>query len=327
MMFTAESQQAPNGRLNHHGQPNLKLKARFIVGSLLAPRQTRRWLGFIQAHPAMQALSATHPHLIDKIYRPYLSTRLNCAQRIDALIGHYQFMLKGGFEKLVAAAANSPISLSQFTGKSGTAYQLELSAINISHREGELCLRLSSGGVHLYTATFIVVYQRGKACVKIGCLQGIVADNGGERIKQATRDLHGCRPKNLMVSLVRDMADYFGCEQVLLVSNHNRISINQRRRQGITSNYDQTWEELGAIKQLDGDYALSGTDLIRKNIDDTPSHKRSEARKRNALIDTLVLDTRAHLEQWKLEPAKIFHFPAKIPSPATAAQPALSKSA
>jgi uncharacterized protein len=304
--------------LTHHcGQRNLKIKARFLLGSLLAPKQTRRWLGFIQANPVMQSLATSHPHLIDKIYRPYLYTRLSCAERVDALIGHYEFIFKTGLEKLVKNAAGSPVNMGKFSGKSGALYQLELSAINISHREGELCLRLASNGVNLYTITFIFLKTDGVSCVKIGCLQGMLADNGAEYIKQATRDLHGCRPKNLMISIVSDIANYFGCKDLLLTSNDNRISINQRRRQGITSNYDQTWEEIGAVKRPDGDYALDvGIGLQKKNIEDTPSHKRSEAKKRNALIDVIFVSVRTSLDQWKQthEPARIFSFPVKMPA-------------
>ncbi len=297
--------------VNYCSTRNLKFKARFLIGKLLAPIQTRRWHRFLETHPVMREMAAIHPHFTDKIYRPYLSHRLNCAERVEALIGHYEFMHELGFENLVKHAAAAPLTIAEFSGKSGTTYQIELTATNISHREGECCLRLLSNGMDLYTITFIFLNIEGAYCLKIGCLQGMLADHGANSIREATKDFHGARPKNLMISVVCDIADYFDCSEVLLVSNRNRISINQHRRNRIKSNYDQTWEEIGAVKQADGDYVLGTTRLPTKSIEATPSHKRSEARKRNALTEVIFAAVRASFTQWKQADAQIIPFPAK----------------
>ncbi len=301
----------PVAHVNHCSKRNLKFKARFLLGALLAPRQTRRWHEFLEARPLMRDMAQAHPHLTDKIYRPYLSHRLSCAERVDALIGHYEFMYELGFENLAQHAAANRLTVAEISGKSGSTYQIELSATNHSHREGELCLRLASQGIYLYTITFIFLNKDGAYCVKIGCLQGMLADHGANSIRQATKDFHGARPKNLMLSIVCDIGDYFDCSEVLLVSNKNRISINQHRRNRIKSNYDQTWEEIGAQRTADGDYALAGTSLPGKRIEDTPSHKRSEAKKRNALTVAIFAAVRASFTQWKQADAQIIPFPAK----------------
>ncbi len=317
----------PIARINHCSKRNLKFKARFLLGTHLAPRQTRRWHAFLEARPAMREMAQAHPHLTDKIYRPYLSHRLGCAERVDALIGHYEFMYELGFENLAKHAAANPLTVAAFSGKSGGTYQIELSATNNSHREGELCLRLVSNGAYLYTITFIFLNKDGAYCVKIGCLQGMLADHGAHSIREATKDFHGARPKNLLISIVCDLADYFDCSHVLLVSNKNRISINQHRRNRIKSNYDQTWEEIGAVKQADGDYALTTTRLPTKSIEDTPSHKRSEAKKRNALTEAIFASVRANFAQWKQADAQIIPFPAKTAPTETHTDFSASKSA
>jgi uncharacterized protein len=311
MKSTSSLRELPLAHVNYCSKRNLKFKARFLLGSLLAPTQTKRWHTFLGAHPVMREMAQAHPHFTDKIYRPYLSHRLTCAERVEALIGHYEFMHENGLENLVKHAAAAPLTMAEFNGKSGTSYQIELTASNISHREGELCLRLVSKGADLYTITFIFLNKDGAYCLKIGCLQGMLADNGATSIREATKDFHSARPKNLMISIVCDIAEYFDCSEVQLVSNKNRISINQHRRNRIKSNYDQTWEEIGAVKQADGDYALATTRLPTKSIEDTPSHKRSEARKRNALTDAIFAGVRASFNQWKLADAQIIPFPAK----------------
>jgi uncharacterized protein len=202
----------------------------------------------------------------------------------------------------VRQAATRPFTVSEFIGKSGTQFKLQLLAINEGHREGELCLRLLSNGVHTYSVSFILLVLHGEPYVKIGCLQGLRSANGALWIKRVTRELHGCRPKNLMVSVVRDIGNYFHCKGALLVSNKNRISINLWRRRQITSNYDQTWEEMSATLRADGDFELPCTGMLKIAFDELPSRKRSEAKKRGAMVETVFQLVRARLNAIKLEP-------------------------
>lgn len=284
----------PTGSFN---RTRLKDRAKLSLGPIVYPIQTRRWLQFLNENPVLKELAKSYPRIIHKIYRPYLSNRLKCADRVDLLIGHYDLMFKAGLSDFVKQAAIRPITVCEFAGKSGAIFQLELSAINDSHREGELCLRLISNGVCLYSASFIFLERNEGSYIKIGCLQGVSSINGALWVKRATRDLHSFRPKNLLVSVIRDMGDYFGCKGTLLVSNENRISINRWRRRQISSNYDQTWEEMRATKRDDGDFELPCTDFQKCAFETLPSKKRSEAKKRSMLLESIFYSVRARLNE------------------------------
>ncbi|MGK5028706.1 DUF535 family protein [Janthinobacterium sp. MDT1-19] len=65
-----------------------------------------------------------------------------------------------------------------------------------SRREGELCLRLTRGGVSLYLANFLFRPQPGAAVIQLGALQGVRSPAGALAVKEATRALHGCRTWN-----------------------------------------------------------------------------------------------------------------------------------
>ena len=129
----------------------LKDRVKLSLGAIVYPIQTHRWLMFLHANPVLGELAKSYPRLIHKIYRPYLSNHLSCADRVDVLIGHYSLLFKVGFGDFVRQAATRPITVCEFAGKSGTQFQLQLSAINEGHREGELCLRLLSNGVYIYS--------------------------------------------------------------------------------------------------------------------------------------------------------------------------------
>lgn len=274
----------------------LKDRAKLSLGSIIYPIQTRRWLQFLTENPVLGELAKSYPRLIHKIYRPYVSNHLSCAERVDLLIGHYGLLFQSGLGELVRQAALRPITVSEFSGKSGTRFELQLSAINVGHREGELCLRLVSNGVCIYSVAFILLVLHGEHYIKIGCLQGLRSINGPLWIKRVTRDLHGCRPKNLMVSVVRDIGDYFGCKSALLVSNKNRIAINPWRRRQISANYDETWEEMCATRREDEDFELPCRGFHQLRLDMLASKKRSEAKKRSALIASIFASVRTHLD-------------------------------
>ena len=284
----------------HHPRASFKDHLKLSLGAIVYPVQTRRWRSFLHDNPELGELARHHPRILHKIYRPYLSRHLSCAERVDVLIAHYSHMFKRGFGKLISHVASGPVPVAEFAGKSGTLFQIYLAGINIGHREGEMMLQLVQDGVCIYAASFALVNQDAESYVKLGALQGLRSTSGGaQAIKQVTRELHGCRPKNLMVSLVSEIGAYFGCSMILLVSNKNRITINGRRSRRISSNYDETWEEMLASKRRDGNFELPCTGPVQKNIDLVPSHKRAEARRRNGLLVSICAAIRSSLDIWR----------------------------
>ena len=275
---------------------SFKDRLKLSLGAIVYPLQTRRWRSFLHENPELGELARHYPRIVHKIYRPYLSRNLGCAERVDVLIGHYSHIFGLGLGELICQAASGPVPVARFAGKSGTLIQLQLSSINVGHREGELALELIHDGACVYTASFVLIRVQGEPCIKLGALQGLRSADGAQMIRQLTRELHGCRPKTLMLSLVRDMGAYLGCARILLVSNNNRISINGRRRRRISANYDATWEEMQAFRRPDGNFELPCIEHMQKNPDLVPSHKRSEARRRNALLASACAAVRASLE-------------------------------
>jgi uncharacterized protein VirK/YbjX len=109
---------------------------KLMVGAIVYPVQSRRWLRFVRSNAVLSELAQRYPRIRHKIYRPYLCGRLACAERIDVLMAHYRYMFNAGLADLIGQAALSPLPLAEFCGKSETVFQLHLSAINDGHREG-----------------------------------------------------------------------------------------------------------------------------------------------------------------------------------------------
>ena len=267
-----------------------RLKA--ALGALFFPRQRTRWQAFLDSMPGLCALAQLHPCLRFKIYRPYASRQLGCAARRALIEGHYRFLWQAGARRLVEQAARRPMVLACITGKDGAVYRLQLTAIHDSHREGELCLRLTRDEQALYLASFLFLPRADGVSLQLGALQGLRSPAGAQAVRDATRALHGCRPKNLMVAALRDLGDFFGCTDLGLVGNANRIALNWRRRRRIACDYDLAWQELHAQPAGDGNYRLPCIPCRMPELELLPSKKRADARRRGAMLVQLAADMR-----------------------------------
>ncbi len=275
-----------------HSNASFKDRFKFALGALIFPVQTRRWRRFLHENSGLSELAQRYPRMLHKIYRPYLSKHLRCVDRVDILIAHYSRLIKEDFGGLIQQAASRPVPVAQFFGKSGTLFDLTLSALNVGHREGELTLQLINEGICIYSSSFVFINVQGRPGIQIGALQGLRSNDGALVIKRVTRELFGCRPKKLMVTVMRDIGAYFGCTAMQMVSNKNRVAINYRRSRRISSNYDETWEEMLATRRPDGNFEMPCVESAPANFEQVPSHKRAEAKRRSALL--AMINTAIH---------------------------------
>ncbi len=283
---------------------SFKDKAKIYAGALLYPTATRRWLDFVGAHPVMREALRPHPKLLSKIYRPYYSCGLACADRVDVLIGHYSFLLAQGWEDLLVQAMAANQVLCEFAGKSGEKFQLELSAVHEGHREGDLCLRLMLSGEMVFNASFLFFKQRGRHAVAIGRMQGGNSEGARDLVKRATRDCFGARPALVLVQAVRQIGLLMGCEGLILISNQQRIALNPWRRHKITSDYDRMWAELGAKPSDCRNFELRCSEVPAADLAEVASKKRAEVKRKFALLDEMYagLQLRLKPEQTLLSP-------------------------
>ncbi len=288
----------------HAGQSDSKGYLSFVAKqvkngfrTLANYHHTKQWLSYWNTSPQHMQLARATPRLMQKIYRPYQSIRLSIQDRFALLTSHYNFVLQHGLGSLTLRAANNPVLLVSFNGKSDTAYEIYLSAMATLDREGELVLELCSNQQLLFSIAFTFCNKELQPCVRVGCLQGPRGDDKQERVRAATRDMFGLRPKNLVLRLVREIAQEFGCKNLILVSNGHRV-MQYTRKDKLFANYDEFWLEAGAIRRSDGDFQLACDHIPVTNLEEIPSSKRSEARKRMALVANAAAATRGYLSNY-----------------------------
>jgi uncharacterized protein VirK/YbjX len=231
-------------------------KAHAWLSAACHPIYTWRWLQFLKRRPLLQdILPSPLPYLL-RIHRPYLSRRLTCQERLALLIAHYEQVQQAGFAQLIQLAAHAPMALSRFAGKSGRQYELLLSACDPARRDGELVLQLMSGETCVYSAAFVMGGDAAERHLMLGGLQGMLATDRHFGIKQITRDLYGCRPKDLMVAMVCEIGSSLGCTRTVLIGNDNKLPEARRHYCRKSADYDRSWREMQAHRRDDGNFEL-----------------------------------------------------------------------
>ena len=291
------------------GLAYLRESLKLSVRALLYPRQTARWLALLNSHPLFGQMLPSCPRLVNKIYRAYFSTRLRCQDRLDLLQTHYDIVIRAGLAPLVARAAIGPVEVCRLQARADLGYRIELRAGAVLCREGELILQLMHGTDLLQSIAFSFVRNGEGAAIGIGCLQGVPDSANLERIRNATRELHGMRPKNLLVRMVRQFGHDLGCEQLVLVGNANRVVTASIRRGKVHADYDSLWQELRALPGPDGNYHLACEDLPALQLEEIASKKRSEARKRHDMLLAAIAATRSQVvrSQSTAAPLRLAH--------------------
>lgn len=265
------------------------------VRALLHRRQAPAWLQLLNSHPAFSDYIRTCPRFLYKAFRPYNSHALDADARLAALRAHYAFVFRRGLGQLVARASLGPVVLAAVTGKNDARYDIQLRTVDVFDREGEFVLQLACAGAVLYTVAFTVAPRDGVDTIAIGCIQGGKTADARDAIRSATRALHGIRPKQLMVTLVRALGHDYGCARMVMVSNRNRVIYKAIKHGRVLADYDELWEELGARRRDDGDYELDCLALMPPDLAAIESKKRSEAKKRYEMVSALAREVSVRL--------------------------------
>ncbi|WP_232100122.1 VirK/YbjX family protein [Lonsdalea populi] len=266
------------------------MKAKFLLRSLMLPFPTYYFLGGICAMPCMQRLIKRHPCLPTKIHRPYLHVGLNATERAKAICHHYTFVESLSSQRLHDAfLSESPCRLAEFYGKEGEKFAI-VSSVWRYDKEGETTLQIGMEETPLLSLSFSIVNIMGQPAIVIGGLQGKGKQTTRDRIKQATKACHGLFPKRLLVESLLMLANFAGIRRVLAVGDSSHVYQSQRyhrsKKKVLLCSYDAFWTSLDAVPTHDSLYRLP-LHIARKPLDELPSNKRAQYKRRYQLIDNL----------------------------------------
>lgn len=253
---------------------------KYLVRSLCMGAQHQRFLASIAVDPAMRAYRRRDPRLLERHMHRYVNAHWHRRDRLTYLQQHYRFAmthLPHGLFELVYVMGHA--SLGSLTAKDGSLLTLCMRPPIYKGCEGELCLQLCDVNEDpLYSIVFTVADEN--PTLMIGCLQGPRGENARDVVRELTRNLHGMRPKQLMLSLAYTFARHYGIERLVAINN----DAHPLRRSGrpLYSDYDAFWEEQQGQRIGGGWYALPSSPT-HKTEAEVPSHHRAAFRRREAV--------------------------------------------
>ncbi|MGD0642878.1 MAG: DUF535 family protein, partial [Roseiarcus sp.] len=145
--------------------------------------------------------------------------------------------------------AGETIVVAELEARKGARYCLAVAAAaKVSmQREGELAFYLFKRGQDVELSRISLAFGRidGELAVVVAGLQG---PQGGRKreVIEATRELHGLRPKDATLLAARALARELGARSVHAIADRNHV-LRRLQDQSKLSHYDSYWLERGAI--------------------------------------------------------------------------------
>lgn len=254
--------------------------AKYLIRAIGLAVSHHRFLAFLQDQPLMRAAVGRDPRLQERHLHRFVNRHWHRPTRLRAIEAHYRSMLERMSGELFEAVyVRGRATLGELVLKDDSRVRVHLRPSIAMGCEGELGIELTDiDGSTLYRLVLTVIDDV-RPTLTIGCIQGPDGEDGRERVRVLTRQMHGLRPKQLMLELAYAFAGACGIRYVLAVGNEAH-PLHKRRR--FLADYDAFWQEQGGVPLNGGWYVLPET-LHHRSEAEVPSKHRSSYRKRGEL--------------------------------------------
>lgn len=127
----------------------------------------------------------------------------------------------------------------------------------------------------------------------VGTMQGARGDDAKEFVREATKDLHQLRPRDLVLTALQALVAEFGVTAIMAPTQTRHIYAGRRRPGRVKADFDQIWQDFGGLLGVHGDFELP-LRTHYKEAGDIQPRKRAETLRRYALkhrIEQQIHDT------------------------------------
>jgi uncharacterized protein VirK/YbjX len=153
-------------------------------------------------------------------------------------------------------------------------------------REGHLTLNLFKGSFRAFSLSFSVT-DTPERSLFIGGLQGRDVDTALDLYRNLTKEFYGVRPRDLIIEMMRLVAQRMGVKRIFAVADAHRIATHRYFAGGPPHlSYDLVWEERGGWRVDETQFELP-LELKRRDLDEIASKKRSMYRRRYEMFDDI----------------------------------------
>lgn len=255
----------------------------------------------------MQSILANRPEYFNMIVSPYINAQWDEDQRIEKFQNHIKVIYEKNWNfDFDFSHEMTILDLSQF-GYLG--YRVVLDKPIWFHREGILALNLFKEKVRLFTLAFSIEDDNNGLNLIIGGIQGRSITNILEEYKIFTKLMHGMRPRDFLIEILRILASVLGVSRITAVSDefrhHRHPFFGQDTNRALPSNYNEIWLDRGGVRESADFYRLPM--VSNRDPCSVAAKKRAMYKKRYELLQ-------------QIEDVISSQFPNLIPQPALQAK-------
>ena len=276
---------------------DLKKARRLVWSAVRFPATTLSWLTALERVRVRAGVETIPYRLARKASQKFLHHSLPRSATINLLTTHYERLLATlGAQFVGALLRDKVVVLGEIKSRSAARYRLCLGRVALNPREGELVVHLVQMQDNRRVASLTVVvgalHRGGAPDLWIGGLQGCQGPDSKAVTVQATRDLWGLRPKDLLIHVAYALHDVFDAANIKAISNAGHaLRPTGLEKAGWHADYDAFWRELGG-EPIPGDCFRLPKVRHRRSIEEVPSAKRNAWRARYALVDEMTATIR-----------------------------------
>lgn len=266
-------------------------KRRFIKRTILYLPQSLNMANYIMNHKYLSEEVLRYPMLTSKIHRLYLCNLFGVNKRLKSIQESYDFIdTYFPAEMLEKLYRDGEVQLVELCGNNEEVFKIYLQLYSEFDKEGEFIFKiLNSENIPLARVTFSITKEEEVDTIFIGGIQGPAKSVEKDLIKEATKNLAGVFPKKVLFEAIYALENSLNKKlNKICVGNKTHVFEKRRtvKKKKITANYDEFLLTLNATELKTGLWKLP-SELVRKEIIDIPSKKRSEYRKRYAILDQI----------------------------------------
>lgn len=255
----------------------------------LHPRRMRRLENFFGSDPLMQKIAASYPFVYEQPTRAFFYNKSTFDERATLLEQHMSFLAESLQEQHFLDLYAEQEKLLWESTDDGEKLRLRLFYHPGQRKEGLLSVILDCDRGDLYQMIFwIAKNPQEEWSLWIGAMQGPNMDDARDIIKQITKRCHAYRTKNLILHAVQEVARALGIQHIYAVTNYGYYAMNHvRRDRKLKTSFGDFWEESGGTICEDKRFYELPLTEHRKSVEEIPTRKRANYRRRYALLDEI----------------------------------------
>ena len=282
----------------------------FLARCCLHPQRMNRLEKFFAQSELLSKVAQGYPFVYEQATRAFFYYRSTFEERARLIEENMKFL---------SERFNEDFMLKLYGDK-----KIELWRMNLDETLGEmnlvLCAESGQRKEGLAAVMFnlpdeVPVYQilfwiakthEGDWAMWIGAMQGPNVDDAKELVKRITKKCHAYRTKNLILYAAQAVARNFGVKKIFAVTNEGYYANNHvRRDRKLKTSFSDFWKEAGGLPTNDERFYELPLIETRKTVEEIPSHKRAQYRRRFALLDELDKSIEETLRGFKNEACDI----------------------